>query len=75
MYIQANFKEAVQDARNMASLFYKMKSGMDAWHMIFIALETKYDPFLSDIFRDEFYSEIGKHPNFDELENEVWGGS
>ena len=71
--MQATITEAVQDARNMASLFYKMKSGMDAWHTVFRALEAKYEPFFTDVFWNEFYDRISQHPNFKTFEREIWG--
>jgi hypothetical protein len=70
---QATFQDAVQDARILASLFYKMKSGMETWYKVFTSLENKYTPFLIDIFRDEFYHHISQQGNFDKLMNEVWG--
>ena len=72
--IQATISEAVQDARIMASLLYKMKSGINAWYHVFTALEEKYEPFLSEIFRDEFYHHISQHRNFKTLESEIFGG-
>lgn len=73
MMIQATIMEAVQDARNMASLFYDMKSGMDTWHTVFKALETKYEPYFPDVFWNEFYDHISKHPHFKTFEYEFWG--
>lgn len=71
--IQANIIEALQDAWNMASLFYDMKSGTDTWHTVFKALEVKYEPFYTDMFWNEFYDRISQHPNFKKLECEIWG--
>ena len=71
--IQASISEAVQDARIMASMFYKTETCLDVWYHVFTALEEKYEPFLSDIFRDEFYHHISQHRNFKTLESEIWG--
>jgi len=60
MQIQATYKEVVSDAQIMASIFYNMKSGMDTWHHVFIALESKFNPFLGEVFKDEFYKSITK---------------
>jgi len=72
---QATTKEAVQDARIMALLFYKIKSGLDTWYRLFEVLEAKYSPFLIDVFRDEFYHYISKHDNFKAFEKQIWGES
>jgi len=68
------FDDVANDAQIMASLLYNMKSGIDTWYHVFTAIEAKYEPFLSEVFLDEFYHHISQHRNFKTLESEIFGG-
>jgi hypothetical protein len=68
------YKDAVNDGRILAELYFNLKSGLCTFFHIWERLEDFHEPFHADVLRNEFYTHIEKHPNTRAFLNEIMGG-
>ncbi len=52
-----------KDGRNLAVLLSILKSGIEAYHLIFNALEAEYSPFFLSDFQEGFNKEMESYRN------------
>lgn len=48
------YSEALQDGRNMATLYRNLSGGLSTYYKVFSALEAKYEPFYYPVLLDAF---------------------
>ena len=68
------YSEALQDGRNMATLYRNLKGGLSTYYKLFSALEAKYEPFYNSALWEAFIEHISQHPDYIALKKEVFRG-